>query len=458
MDKDKKIVIWGLGINGGGLASALFFLKKGFSVSILDDKGEEDLKVTLDQLKDFRGKYFFSKTDERILLEADVIVKNPAIRKHPFLKESLSFKTDISLFLEENENPLICITGTKGKSSLSSLLNSIFLSYYPHSYLGGNISYSPLNFLGKVEKEGPIILELSSWQLGDLPLNVLSPHISIITNLYADHQNTYDSFNDYVKDKMRIFENQTSQDFFFCEEEAYYHFIKPLLTRDFKAKLILFPSFSSTSSFSKEENSLIFKEDKVFYREREKEVLLFSIESVEDLPLALYQKKIAGALAYFYGMPSSFIEKAIHSPFFLEHRLEKVREWEGIDFYNDSAATMPEATVASVKSLIEEYGTLVLITGGTDKDLCFKVFSSLFKENIYWVLLEGSATKKIQDILEDKGIHYIIFSSLEECLDEALSLAEAGEAILFSPSSASFEKFKNEFDRGNQFKELVSRL
>lgn len=458
MDKNKKIVIWGLGLNGGGLASALYFLQKGYSISILDDKSEDELNLSLDKLKDFKDRYSLTKTDEKILQEADLIVKNPAIRKHPFLTETLPIKTDISLFIEENKNPLICITGTKGKSSLSTLLNNIFLSYYSHSYLGGNISYSPLNFLGNIDKDSPIILELSSWQLADLPSKILNPHISIITNLYADHQNTYETFNDYVKDKMRIFENQTSEDFFFCEEEAYYRFVKPLLREEIKAKVILFPSFNSQDTFKDGNNFLIFIDNQVIYKENDKETLLFSTELIDDLPLVLYQKKIAGVLAYFYGMPISSIEEAIKFPFSLEHRLEKVREWEGIDFYNDSAATMPEATIASVKSLIEEYGTLTLITGGTDKDLSFSSFSSLFKENIYWVLLEGSATKKIQDILEDKGIHYILFSSLEECLIEALSLAEAGEAILFSPSSASFEKFKNEFDRGNQFKELVNRL
>lgn len=458
MNKNQKIVIWGLGVNGGGLASALYFLKRGFSLFILDDKSEEELKVSLDELKDFKDHYSFSKTEEKILQEADLIIKNPAIRKHPFLKNNLPIKTDISLFLEENNNPLIAITGTKGKSSLSSLLNSLFLSHYSESYLGGNISYSPLNFLGNLDGMSPLILELSSWQLGDLPKNILHPFISVITNLYRDHQNTYNSFDDYVRDKMRVFENQTSQDFFFCEEEAYFSYIKPLLKNPLPVKVILFPSFSSPSSSGGEVDSLIFREENVFYREGEKEVFLFSTETLDDLSLVVYQKKIAGSLAYFYGIPPYDIEKSLQSPFTLEHRLEEIREWQGIDFYNDSAATMPEATIASVRSLIEEYGSLALITGGTDKDLYFGGFSTLFRENIYWILLEGSATKKIQDILEDKGIHYIICSSLEECLSEALSLVEAGEAILFSPASASFEKFKNEFDRGNQFKELVNRL
>lgn len=460
-DDHKNVVIWGLGVLGGNITAALYFLKRGIAVKILDDKDPSLLKVSLDQLIPYKSLYTLGQTNKNDLEKADIVIKNPGIPiNHPLLKVCRCIETDQSLFLRKNTNPIIGITGSKGKSSLCTWISEILKEAYPNTRLGGNITLGPLSFLDKLDGTSPVVLELSSWHLRDMPSSVFFPKISLITNLYHDHQNTYHHFNDYVRDKMRIFENQKSDEIFLCEEKAFDNCIKPLLKRKLPCKIIIFPSlenFEKEGFKLKEGNSIFQEKGKVFLREKEKDTFLFSLPS-QDMILLSYQKMVAGSLAYLYGLSQCLIERALSKNVVLRHRLELVGSFNEVDFYNDSAATLPEATFASSISLLSRYSHLVLITGGTDKDLIFECFSQLLDKNITWILLSGSATSKIEAILKEGSINYILLDDLASCFNSARTLAKQGSAILFSPAAASFEKFDNEFDRGNQWTDLVKRF
>ncbi|UPA12246.1 UDP-N-acetylmuramoyl-L-alanine--D-glutamate ligase [Borrelia venezuelensis] len=442
--RGKNFLIMGLGLHGGGLAVAKFLLKHGGNLVITDLKNELELIPSIEALKQFRDKirYVLGYHDEDDFKRADIVIKNPGVSfDNKYLKLAKRVETDISLFLMFNQNPIIAITGTKGKSTLASLLHKVLVIKYPNSKLGGNIGVSPLSFLDELDGVSPIILELSSWQLHDL--RNLCPIISIITNIYSDHQNYYSNFDSYIEDKSRIFINQNSG-ILISQDQAYYNYFFRFKS---KLKSIL---FSEAVPLNFENDIFYFKKGKIYLNNKVVGTLS------ESRIVLLISKMITIFIASYLGLDLSVVSKIVTDFDGIEHRLEFVREFEGVKYYNDTASTIPDSTILSVKSLRAYGGLINLITGGTDKELDFAIFGEILNIVKTWILLKGSATLKIIKFLEDNNINYFIFSSLEECVCYAKKISVQNDIVLFSPASASFELFKNEFDRGLQFKNLVS--
>ncbi|ANF34046.1 UDP-N-acetylmuramoylalanine--D-glutamate ligase [Borrelia turicatae] len=442
--RGKNFLIMGLGLHGGGLAVAKFLLKHGGNLVITDLKNELELIPSIEALKQFRDKirYVLGYHDEDDFKRADIVIKNPGVSfDNKYLKLAKRVETDISLFLMFNQNPIIAITGTKGKSTLASLLHKVLVIKYPNSKLGGNIGVSPLSFLDELDGVSPIILELSSWQLHDL--RNLCPIISIITNIYSDHQNYYSNFDSYIEDKSRIFINQNSG-ILISQDQAYYNYFSRFKS---KLKSIL---FSEAVPLNFENDIFYFKKGKIYLNNKVVGTLS------ESRIVLLISKMITVFIASYLGLDLSVVSKIVTDFDGIEHRLEFVREFEGVKYYNDTASTIPDSTILSVKSLRAYGGLINLITGGTDKELDFAIFGEILNIVKTWILLKGSATLKIIKFLEDNNINYFIFSSLEECVCYAKKISVQNDIVLFSPASASFELFKNEFDRGLQFKNLVS--
>ena len=195
----------GLGLNGGGLACVRYFASLGAHVTATDLRSEEILAPSLEKLKDLPVRYVLGEHRMEDFEQADLVIKNPAVpADSPFLKASRQVETDLSVFLANCTNPILAVTGSKGKSTVVSALHAVLSSAGLNPRLGGNITVSPLTFLEELKGDEPVILELSSWQLGDLKgRNLLHPRISVITNIMNDHQNMYAAFSDYVDDKKR---------------------------------------------------------------------------------------------------------------------------------------------------------------------------------------------------------------------------------------------------------------
>ncbi len=231
----------GLGLNGGGVALSRFLLKRGAKLVITDLKSETELALSIDALRDFEDqiRYVLGKHDVNDFKNADIVVKNPGVKpNNKYLKFAKRIETDISLFLMFNKNPIVAVTGTKGKSTLVSLLYQALKEKYPGVKLGGNIGVSPLSFFDQLDGKSPLILELSSWQLQSL--ENFNPIISIITNVYNDHQNYYLNFDDYIIDKSKIFVNQTSG-IVIIQDQAYCKYFSKFKS---KVRVILFSEFN----------------------------------------------------------------------------------------------------------------------------------------------------------------------------------------------------------------------
>jgi UDP-N-acetylmuramoylalanine--D-glutamate ligase len=397
---------------------------------------------------------------------ADVVIKNPGVRPDsPYLQGAACIETDISLFLAASPARLIAVTGSKGKSGTASAIHWVLNQAHGRgllpgkAFLGGNITVSPLTFLDGLTAEDDVTLELSSWQLGDLggvsmgpgsPVHsrLLKPRAAVITAIMPDHLDRYKSMEEYVADKRVIYRGQDKGDLTVAADDAW--------GQSFLAET---PG-----------RGLVYAERPLpngvaggWVEGRGEPGLVRSAsgETVELVPARLlvpghHQKKnlLAAALSLLdLGLPVDFIRESLGSFPGIEHRLEFFHEEWGIRFYNDTAATIPEAAAAALESFDQP---VVLVTGGTDKNLDFGCLAAVAPRAKAIILLAGTGSDKLRSLLDKALIPYRgPWDSVEGALGSALSAAAEGDAVVFSPGCTSFGMFLNEFDRGLKWTEAV---
>lgn len=445
--KNKKVTVMGLGLNGGGLASVRFLAEQGAHVTATDLRSPDILAPTLNSLSDLNVRYVLGEHNMEDFRNADLVIKNPAVpSSSPFLKAAARVETDLSLFLSLCSNPVIAVTGSKGKSTVVSALYHILKKNHPGARLGGNITRSPLSFLGELNPEDPVILELSSWQLGDLKgRDLLHPEIAVLTNIMNDHQNMYSDFEDYVDDKKCIYRGQSKDQ-------------KAIFLLDDRGKTFASESPGISWFYSPDDRraDIVLDGLKGWFK--------FEGEKVELLPEKLktpgaYFRMnclIAGAAAILYGESRETVLSRLADFPGVPHRLELVREYRGVKFYNDTTATIPEAMIAAVESF---EAPVQLICGGTDKELDYSKIPEPLKKAKGVYILEGTAFDKISSELNAADVpFYGPFSSLKEAFDSALASSVENDIVLLSPGATSFGMFINEFHRGDSFRELTRAL
>ncbi|AEJ60600.1 UDP-N-acetylmuramoylalanine--D-glutamate ligase [Spirochaeta thermophila DSM 6578] len=448
----KKVLVMGLGAHGGGAAAARFCVEEGAIVTVTDLRTEEELAPSLEALAGYDIRYVLGTHREEDFLEADVVIKNPAVpRTSRFLSLARHVETDISLFLKACRSPILAVTGSKGKSTTASALHHILSAAFPGARLGGNITTSPLTFLRELSEETPVVLELSSWQLGDLGGRIsFTPQVAALTNIYPDHQNAYASMEAYVEDKFWITATQDpSQTFLYPAFDPWGRWMAA------NTPATALPFFEERPT-SPPPRAAFLTEQEGLFLDHGKEIPLLPERLLVPGAHNRLNLLLAGAMAYTFGTDPALIRTRLSSFPGIPHRLELVREKGGVAFYNDSAATIPDAVLAAVSAF---ECPVHLITGGTDKNLDLSPYRGLADKPVTVYLLEGSATRRLLPLLEESGISYLgPYRSLEEALAEAHHRASSGEVVLFSPGAASFEMFRHEFHRGEVFRDLVRRL
>ncbi len=479
--KDKHVTVMGLGLNGGGEATVRFLLKHGAYVIATDMKTAADLKTTIDSiagddsLDKSRLTYVLGEHRLEDFENADCVIKNPGVKYdgNKYLAVAKNIETDISLFLHFTKAPIIAVTGSKGKSSTVSAIYYGLREAGFEAYLGGNITVSPLTFLEKTNAKTPVVLELSSWQLADLHgRKALKPFITVITKIIPDHQNFYHSMLAYVADKKLIYADQTKKDYAIFDFDAdaaadggtLIDNWGNIFARETKAKVLRY----SRKTLPKGVEGVWFAKNldgKCRFNDKEETIL-------KDLIVPGFHMRInvlnAALVLKIMGVEAKKIVEILGKWNGIEHRLEYFHEWNGYKFYNDSAATVPEAAALASQS----FGfPVIFLTGGTDKGLDLSPLAetlanpkSIKPNSIY--MLEGSATDKLIPLFKERGIEtegiFDDLTSMLTTLKEDLSKLECDpktkKAVVFSPGSTSFGMFKNEFDRGNQFKEKVREI
>ncbi len=450
--KGKKVTIMGLGLHGGGLASALFFLKEGATLTVTDLRSENVLKPTMDLLKDYKVKYTLKKHIDEDFTGADLVIKNPGVpSSSKYLKLAKRVETDISIFLQRVHCPIIAITGSKGKSSTVCALDFVLKKHNPRAKLGGNITVSPLTFIQDVDETTPVVLELSSWQLADLKnRGCLKPKIAAITNIMNDHQNAYNSLENYAYDKSLIFQN-IDGDVILNFNDKFTPYFKDRLLKTTKEEPLYFSNKLEPNPF----NGAYIDDMKQGWLQIEGQSI-----KILDQDLTLkgeHQREnllLAGLILFRFGLNVTLIRESLKEFKGIAHRMELFLERDGIAFYNDSAATIPEAVCAA----IESFKTPVrLICGGTDKELKFECIVKPFNKPTSIHLLSGTGTDKMVKVLDENNISYNgPYDSLKLLIEQLMPTLNTADSVLFSPGATSFGMFNNEFDRGNQFKEMIT--
>ena len=461
----------GLGLHGGGLESARFLLKRGALVTVTDLRSEETLTPSIEKLDSVcRGlgkapvRYVLGKHEIEEFKNADIVIKNPGVRPDsPFLQASKKIETDLSLFLHESPARLFAVTGTKGKSGTTAALHWILSRDREKgkSYIGGNITVSPLTFLDDLAEDDDVVLELSSFQLGDIKNHfknganpLLKPAAAIITAIMEDHQDRYVSMNEYIDDKRNIYRGQDASCLTVAGNDDW--------GKSFRAETKAVPLVWSEVPLEKNvSGGWVDSSGRGLAR-------LYGFENISEeitelVPEKLltpgYHQKInllsASLPAYALGIKAQTIRGALADFKGIEHRLEFFHAVKGVRYYNDSAATIPEAACACIDALTEN-SSLVLVTGGTDKNLDFSLLAKKAAKAKAVILLAGTGSEKLEYLLKKEGVSYEgPFDDLEKAVNCAAGKAESADNVALSPGCASFGMFLNEFDRGRKWKETV---
>ncbi len=456
--KNASLLIIGLGryAQGTGISAAKFFSRHGAYVTVNDQKTAEDLRESVNQLSKYkRINYVFAESPISLLQDVSFVFQNPGVPDfHPLIvaarRKKIPIINDWSMFFMHRKARCVAVTGTRGKTTTTTLLYKMIRQKYRSAKLAGNIGVSPLTFLNRYNGE-LVVAELSSWLLRGLRTTDKGPHIAVVTNIMRDHQNAYKTMNAYVEDKELIFKHQTSRDYTVLNYDDLR--VREMVKKT-KGNVVWIGE-----TIPKNSDGVFLNGSMIVMRKQKKEYHIIAsdkirLQGTHNLGNAL----AAVAAAFWSGVSVSDIAHVLRTFKGVPNRMQKIRSIRGTDIYNDTTATTPDATIAAVRTLSALPKPLVLIAGGADKELDFREWGKVISTSVSTlILIPGNATEKMKKSLAHSGTQY------KECatLDAALSFAmkrEQPSTILFSPGAASYNMFKNEFDRGDQFVKLVKTL
>lgn len=444
----KKLVILGAGESGVG--AALLAKQKGYEVFVSDGSAiKANFQKELEEASiEFESG---SHTVERILA-ADEIMKSPGIPEKNEMVKAIRAKgipviSEIEFgYRYKGNSKIAAITGSNGKTTTTSLLYHICKLVNEDVAMVGNIGYSFARQIAQAPK-ALYIIEVSSFQLDDIQF--FKPEIAILLNITEDHLDRYDhQFENYIKSKFRIIENQTSEDYFiYCIDDE--TIVKHLELLTINTNPL---PFSMKQEVKK---GGYIKNDQMMLKIQEERVTM----SIYDFALKgkhnAYNTMAASIAATTLGIRKEKIREAVSNFHSLEHRMEFVATVRGVDFINDSKATNVNSTWYALESMQKN---TVLILGGVDKGNDYALIADLVKEKVKAIVCMGTDNKKIIDFFKDKVSTIVEVDSAKKAVNASFKLAEKGDLVLMSPACASFDLFKNYEDRGRQFKESVKEL
>ena len=451
--KNKNVAIIGLGISNVSLIEYLHNL--GSNITVFDNKPIDKLdKTILDKIYEYKLNFSFGENYLAKLKGFNVIFRSPSCMPDiPEIKNEVDngalLTSELELFLKLCPAKTIGVTGSDGKTTTTSLIYEFLKNQELNCFLGGNIGNPIFTKLGSIIPEDYVVLEISSFQLMTMEI---SPNISVVTNVSPNHLDIHKSYKEYIDSKSNIFKYQNENDILVLNYDNQ-------ITRDFakqaNSKVIYF------STKEKLDDGVIL--DNGIIKEAH-EGLRRHILNIKDLKLKGSHniENICAAIAASIGIVQPEIQAKTSMNFSgVKHRLEFIREINGVKWYNDSIASSPTRTIAGLNSFNEN---IILIAGGYDKHLDYTNLSNIIIDKVSSVILLGQTAEKIRSSIvnaldkSDKKIDIYKVGSLEEAANKAYSIAKKGDVVLLSPASASFDMFKNFEERGNKFKQIVNKL
>lgn len=449
----RKVAIIGLGVSNIPLIE--YMHKYNANVTIFDDKEIEEISEDiLNKIKTYSMSFSFGKNNLERLKGFDIIFRSPScLPTRPELeqeeKRGAIVTTEIEMLMKMCPCKIIGVTGSEGKTTTTSLIYAILKHAGLNCYLGGNIGTPLFSKLSEMKPEDIVVIELSSFQLMGMDV---SPHISVITNITPNHLNIHSSYEEYIEAKKNIFKYQNKDDILILN---YDNEITRKCKPEANSKVIYFSSKEKLDDGYIVDGNLIKECDNKLRTHilNTKEIKLRGTHNFENICSAFAATKPF--------VDEKTAVEAIKEFNAVEHRLEFVRDINGVKWYNDSASSSPSRTIAGLNAYDEE---LILIAGGYDKNLDYTPIGKYIVEKVKGLVLIGATAQKIKTAVENEAkrknrvIPIYECKSLEEAVNTANKISSRGQVVLFSPASASFDMFKNFADRGNQFKNLVNNL
>ncbi|MCR5746269.1 MAG: UDP-N-acetylmuramoyl-L-alanine--D-glutamate ligase [Lachnospiraceae bacterium] len=454
--KNKKVLVIGSGISGVGAAALLE--KEGADVTLFDSNDKlvvDDIRRKF--LEETSVRIVLGEADEDIKKNMDIAVISPGVPiDSPLVNELRENGTKISgeieLAYSFSKGDLLAITGTNGKTTTTSLVGEICSNYAKeygrNVFVVGNIGNPYTKAAAETDDLSIVVAEISSFQLETT--EEFRPKISAILNITPDHLNRHHTMECYVSVKERIALKQTEDDTIVLNYDDPY-------TRDFGKRVncrVIY--FTRKNDFVNDDTNCDFLHmdgDVIMYNDipvlNVKEMKLMGVHNYENVMAAV-------GMTYAYGIPMDIISDTVKSFNAVEHRIEYVKTVKGVDYYNDSKGTNPDAAIKGIQAMNRK---TVLIGGGYDKDSSYDEWIEAAKDKMKYLVLIGQTAQKIADCAKAHGFNDVeIVSSMEEAVKRSYELSKDGEAVLLSPACASWGMFKNYEERGRIFKELVRGL
>ncbi|MEI6533023.1 MAG: UDP-N-acetylmuramoyl-L-alanine--D-glutamate ligase [Candidatus Roizmanbacteria bacterium] len=431
--KDKKVLVMGLGLQGGGLGAVQFFLELGADVTITDLKSADQLSSSLKLLEGKNVKTILGQHHEQDFIQSDLIIKSPKVRwDNPLILSALAKGVQVdmesSFFAKYCPARIIGITGTRGKSTTTYMIYDLLKKAGKDVVLGGNIPHiSTISLLKDIHPDQLVVLELSSWQLSGFKRRAISPHIAVFSNFYPDHLDYYSNMDEYYEDKAVIYQYQKPNDY-------------AVINKSLQNYVEKYPTASHLQFFSDSDISWNLK-----------------IQGTHNVQNASSAYKVGRILGIDEKICKDVLEQFAGVPY----RQQIVRIINNVTFVNDTTSTTPVATNIAIEAFKDKY--LVLIFGGSTKHLPTEGLLEKLKLAQKIVLLKGSFTNEVMPYLQEHYAEKIskVFDSIDEAVVESYRLAkniEGPTSVVLSPGATSFEMFKNEFHRGDEFNRVVNVL
>lgn len=450
--KNKKIAILGYGQEGQAVAR--YLVSNGFIPTIFEQADESSWSPVQSESLEGLGKIEVESGGDYLqtLNQYDVVVRSPGVAMNvfqPFLKKDALVTSQTKMFFELFTGTIVGITGTKGKGTTSALLYEM-IKENTDAFLTGNIGKDqPLDLLPQTSAKSIVVYELSSFQLQDLEV---SPHIGICLMVTEDHLDYHSSLSEYHAAKANLAKHQNSADFF-------------VYNQDYLA------STKIGQQSPGQQYTISIKDSVERGVQIDGEELRIKIPNSDELVLDISNRALIGVhnreniaaamlAALLLEQPTENIHRAIQDFKGLPFRLELSREVNGITYINDSVSTTPDTTIAAIRAFDKP---VVAIVGGYDKGVDIAPFAKQLQNqsNLKSVVLIGDTGKKLKSILKEQYPNILIagtYTNFEQAVKEASNLTVDGDIVLLSPGFASFDMFKNIYDRAEQFDSIVRTL
>lgn len=445
----KTVLVVGTGISG--VAAVKLLASQSASIILMDGNASLDPETIAEKFPpEIHYDLILGDLPEKAINRIDIAVLSPGVPTDlPFVvklqESSIPVIGEIELAYLCGQGRILAITGTNGKTTTTALTGEIMKAYYDSVFVVGNIGMPYTEYVSDMQPDSVTVAEISSFQLETI--QHFCPQVSAILNITPDHLNRHHTMECYAETKSRIAMNQTEQ------ETCVLNYEDPLLQK--LAKGIRADIFWFSSS-RKLDRGIFLRGNEIVYRDAE-EIVICNTDELLLLGMHNYENVMAAvAIAMKAGVPVDVIRQVVRNFHAVEHRIEFVREVNGVKYYNDSKGTNPDAAIKAVEAMVSP---TIVIGGGYDKDSTYEEWIDSFGDIVRGLVVLGQTRDKIAETAKEAGFTAVTkVDTLEEAVQEAAKQAKPGYAVLLSPACASWGMFRNYEERGDLFKKIVNEM